>query len=311
MDRTHQSPKAQLLLLPNKCAYSEQLNRNGGLEVRRIDGYFLYQVGAALRPLITIKDVPGVSNGAWRLAIWEAERWLRSILVQEMVSIKTSRAKGWQLHAQIVQIKEWLDNLNEEQLNAQPGFIALYNLSTSVAEFQTLLGAELSIADMYVVSKKGGYDITELAENGLCVFPATLGTKVPDAITDAAQAARCIAFELPTAAAFHLHLVLERVMRCYYDSVTGNKPRPENRKIASYIDSMKAKKVGDQKIFAALSDIARFHRNPVLHPDEKLDSTEDAVALLGSIYSATLQMLKVIPEPELKLVAQDAQAAAA
>lgn len=139
------------------------------------------------------------------------------------------------------------------------------------------------------------------------MFPEALAFKVPASVKDANQAARCIAFDLPTAAAFHMHLVLERAMRAYYDVVTGNKPRPESRNATAYIDSMKNHQVGDKKIFAALADVVRFHRNPVLHPEDTLDTKEEAIALLGSIFSVTMQMLKTIPDPVFELVAQDSE----
>jgi ribosomal protein S5 len=49
---------------------------------------------------------------------------------------------------------------------------------------------------------QGRYELYQLTENGIVIFPSTLAEKVPEAVQDATEAARCIAFELPTAAAF-------------------------------------------------------------------------------------------------------------
>lgn len=281
------------------------MNPGGRLVVQRIDSYFFYQVGAALRPLANVPF--SITHADLRPLLWEGQRWLMALLQQNLIELRTSSGKGWELASRIAESLAAIDKLEPDKLTETAEFLSVVSLNSDVAAFQTLLSAELSLANVYVVGKKGGFDLRELTENGLSVFPEHLGTKVPEAITDAVQAARCIAFELPTAAAFHMHLVLERVMRSYYDTVTGNKPRPDSRNIRSYIDAMKAHQVGDKRIFAALADIARFHRNPVLHPDDKLESTQDAVGLLGSIFSACVPMLKAIPEPELKLVMQDAE----
>jgi hypothetical protein len=291
---------AQLLRFP-----LQGMNPGGRLVVQRIDSYFFYQVGAALRPLAGLQFA--TTNSELRPLVWEGQRWLVALLQQSLIELRTSNAKGWELAQTLAQTSEALEKIDDEKLKEAAEFLTIVSITTGVSSFQTLLSAELSLANVYVVGKKGGYDLRELTENGLSIFPGGLAEKVPEAIGDASQAARCLAFELPTAAAFHMHLVLERVMRSYYDVVTGGKPHPEARKITAYIDAMKGHQVGDKRIFAALADVAKFHRNPVLHPDEKLETTEDAIALLGSIFSASVQMLKAMPVPELKLVMQDAE----
>jgi hypothetical protein len=271
-----------------------------GDQVQRLNGYFLYEVGAALRP-ITITH-PGATKLQFRTHLFAAEQWLTSMLGQTLIPLRTSVHKGWELVRILRDAKTQYEALTQEQLNETLDFWGGWHISSAASEFQTLLSAELSLADLYIVAKKGAYDVTELAERGLSAFPPLLAIKVPDAVLDAQQAARCIAFELPTAAAFHLHLVLERVMRAYYDHVTGGKPHPDTRGVRAYIDAMKGQGVGDQKVFSALADVARFHRNPVLHPDDKLDSVDDAMALLGTIYSTLLAMLKVLPDPKPQAV---------
>src|SRR5262249_26090162 len=61
---------------------------------------------------------------------------------------------------------------------------------------------------------------------GSVAFPTDMGTKVPASIADAQQAMKCIVFELPTAAGFHLHRANESVLRCYWDAVTKGQPPP-------------------------------------------------------------------------------------
>lgn len=300
MESALPNPPVHFSSFGRKPAYSRQLDYGGGSEVQRIDGNYLYQVGAAVRPLTV--TAPGWTNQQFLMLLHTAEPWVRGVISQQTFPLKTCVQKGWDFVGAIMRAKEKLGPLSSEALAQPLNFVEGWWVTSVGSEFQILLSAELSLADMYAVAPKGAYNTTELAERGLSAFPGLLPARVPAAVPDATQAARCIAFELPTAAAFHLHLVLERVMREYYDHVTGGQARPENRKSSAYIDSMKNLKVGDQKIFAALADVARFHRNPVLHPEDKLDSVEDAVALLGTIYSALMAMLKVLPGPQLQVI---------
>ena len=64
---------------------------------------------------------------------------------------------------------------------------------------------------------------------------------------------------------------------------------------------MKNAQFKDQKIFGALAALKDFHRNPVLHPDDRLDSIEDAIALLGVVHTVIAYMLTAIRPAPLEL----------
>lgn len=48
-------------------------------------------------------------------------------------------------------------------------------------------------------------------------------------------------------------------------------------------------------MISALRDLKDLHRNPLIHPDEVIESSEEAMALLGSILAVVTTMLKDIP----------------
>jgi hypothetical protein len=258
----------------------------------RIDGYFFYQVGAAIRPLTVINE--NTTKADVRGLLYGAQAWLQAVLGQDLFRLKTSLPKGNELLTVIKNLVSKFDALTADKLGEEIGWWESYSLRTNAEEFQTLLSAELRFADLYLVTRKGGFDTTDLAERGECTFPEDLTKKVPEALPDARQAARCIAFELPTAAGFHLHRVNESVLRKYYDVVTNGKPRPENRSIGAYIKALRDNKAGDAKVIAALESLKDLHRNPIIHPEESLGSVEEALALHGAIQSVMVHMLKVI-----------------
>jgi hypothetical protein len=127
------------------------------------------------------------------------------------------------------------------------------------------------------------------------IFPLDLAIKVPEAIHDIKQAGKCIAFELPTAAGFHLHRANEAILRRYYDQVAEGKPRPKNRNIGGYLAAMTQHGLGDPRLLAALRDLNELHRNPLIHPEQSLDSIDDAIALMNAVHNAAVFMLKAIP----------------
>ena len=117
-------------------------------------------------------------------------------------------------------------------------------------------------------------------------------------------ATRCVAFNLPTAAGFHLHRLNESVLHRYYDAVTEGAPRPSSRNMGEYLAEMKKRGKGDDKTLSALKDLKDLHRNPLVHPEDSLENIDEALALLGSVHAAVVSMLKAIAMPaELALAA--------
>lgn len=269
-----------------------------GAPVIRLDAFYFYQVGAAIRPLASIMH--DTTKIVVLSRLYGAESWLEGLLGQGLIRIKTAAPKGRELLETIRRTREQLSSLTADQLGKQIGWES-YVIQTQAEAFQTVLGAELSFGDIYVVSPKGGFDTSILAEDGIQIFPSTLPTKAPETIPDAKDAARCIAFELSTSAGFHLHRLNEAVLRRYYDFVTAGKPHPDRANIRKYIDAMKGYKVGHQVIFGALSALNNLHRNPLVHPEHRLETVEEAIALFGSVNSVVSYMLRFLPEQPLVL----------
>lgn len=53
-------------------------------------------------------------------------------------------------------------------------------------------------------------------------------------------------------------------------------------------------KYSDPKVLAALDSIRQLHRNPLMHPEESLETVDDAIALHGAVHSVVVHMLKAI-----------------
>jgi hypothetical protein len=135
----------------------------------------------------------------------------------------------------------------------------------------------------------------DLISNADDHIPYALRAAVPEkAKKDLAESGRCLAFQLPTAAPFHMWRALETVMDAYYKALT-KKSFEENkimRNWAAYIEALENAHA-DKKITKFLDHIRSEYRNPVSHPSETLEP-DDAFNLFGTGLSAIGQTCKAI-----------------
>jgi hypothetical protein len=170
----------------------------------------------------------------------------------------------------------------------------IWGIKNTHTQYKTVLLAELGSFNTYFVTQHGGFDMHSLLMAGETIFPADLGAKVPEAVIDAREAARALAYEVPTACGFHAFRVTESVLRKYYSYVTGGQAQPKVRNIGVYLNALKQSKKGDEKILAALKQMTDLHRNPLIHPEVVL-TTEESINTLGMARSVIAAMLAILP----------------
>ena len=263
--------------------------------MQRVNAFYLYQVGNQIHPLSDFKSNP--KNGTLMedafLPLLVAEGALEPLLARSVFQLKTSAEAGYAL---LAAIKKAAETVKGAEDGSKPlPFMEAYQITSTLKTFEAVLGAELALMPLYLVTQKAGFDTAILIERGAVCFPEELAFKVPAAIRDIEQGTRCIAFDLPTAAGFHLHRANESVLGSYWDVVTKGEARPEQRNMGVYLREMDSRAVGDPKVKAALRDLKDLHRNPLIHPEHSLGSVEEAIALMNSIHTVVLYMLKEIP----------------
>jgi hypothetical protein len=198
-----------------------------GLAMQKIDPAFLFEMGDQLRKVAAInKDSPPAQayfamNGASGVI----ERTISNSIYSHLLRTPC-RAAANALAEQMRKMCSAILAMPDLE-NAQLEHFEVFQLQHLYGKFETLFLGDLQSGSLYLVSPKGGFDTDALIEGALLVFSADLATKVPDAVGDVRQATRCIAFELPTAAGFHLHRAHESVLRVYWDNVTGGADRPK------------------------------------------------------------------------------------
>jgi hypothetical protein len=273
--------------------------------MQRIDGHYLYRLGYQLHPLGSITKDMTYDDVYYSLLI--AEGALEPLLHNSVFKLRTSYRVGTQLLTAIKAVRE---SITGEKIMETMEHHDLYVLGNGLKEFEAVLAAELAVSPLYLVTQKAGFDTALLIEFGAVCFPTDLHGKAPEAIPDVEQGTRCLAFELPTAAAFHLHRANESVLHRYWDAVTKGAVRPTTRNMGDYLKEMNAKKVGDPKVKSALKDLKDLHRNPLIHPEHTLETLDEAIALMNGIHTVMVYMLREMPVIEEAEEALQAGAAA-
>jgi len=270
-------------------------NRKQGrpaVSMNQISLQFFYDLGSVMRPLASIQGGMKLMD-AWS-PLYRVGQELTSLTGTDWFSpaVKASNVSAFKLLKLLATFTARTD------FDSELTFFEANEITKTAADFETVLRSELLVADVYYVTKKGGYDTGDLLGNAERNFPAELGVKVPRAIGDIRQAGKSLAFELSTASGFHVLRGTETVVRSYWDAVAGGAPHPKLKTIGSYAKQLEDKKLGKVKTVETLKQVASLHRNPLMHPDESL-SLEDAISLFGICSSAINAMLKEIPSPPM------------
>ncbi|MDD2929492.1 MAG: hypothetical protein PHY50_06690 [Sideroxydans sp.] len=171
-------------------------------------------------------------------------------------------------------------------------------LGSTIKALRQTLEAELKGINAYIISPKR-LDVEKLVSD----VSSLLAPSVFDLLTEVAQydlseAAKCIAFERPTAAAFHLMRATEEVLRCYYchyvrrDRIDPMLWFP----MVHALQQHRRAKTNDA-LHRNLDNIRLSFRNPTQHP-EKIYDIQEVQDLLGLCVDAINRMQKIIHADE-------------
>lgn len=255
---------------------------------------YVYGLAEAYEPLERLK--PDTPLGDAIVPLWRAQAQLEGLLTGSVFasSIRSSRPQAGAL---LTAIKSALESGGSPDEGLDRVLVAsdILPINYNFGQFKTAFLAELATLPAYFVNQKGGYDTLALLHQAFRLFPEGMDAKAPEAMFDVAQAARALAFSMPTSSGFHAFRATEAVLRRYYSEVTGGKAPPKIRNIAVYIAAMRKAKCGDEKILSVLSQMSSLHRNPLIHPEVVL-TQDEAVGTLGMARSAIGEMLTELPE---------------
>lgn len=268
-----------------------------GRAMQRVDGFYLYLVGSQIHPLaeISVQGVlPAPTYERVRFPVYIAESAVEMLITRSIFRLRTSVQSGHTLLDAIRQLKAKIENPITDTSKPVEWYDA-YQIASVLTAFEAVLGAELSLLPLYVVTQKAGYDTIILIDQGAACFPADVWTKAPEAVADLQQGTKCIAFEVFTASGFHFHRANEAVLRKYWDAATKGRERPKSGNMGDYLNAMEQQDIGDAKVRTALRDLKNLHRNPLIHPEHSINTAEEAIALMNGVHNVMVYMLQEIP----------------
>ena len=196
--------------------------------MRKFNAYEFYMLGTYLRELDHLKDDDTLADLILPLAlIKDALQGLTESgqPVPTRVALEAAQDLARTVNHFLVQIR--IDQL-EGPYPTNIGTLGVKTLQSQLRKFETVFNAELASMETYWIEPKGIYSTIDLIEHAEHIFSKSVTAQLDDGTRqDINEAGRCIAFDLPTATAFHVWRAVERELRIYYEAWTGRMP---NRK---------------------------------------------------------------------------------
>jgi hypothetical protein len=225
------------------------------------------------------------------------KEWLAAFLAETAEyaeSLQDSRASARSLLDQVNVLfslpqSDWKRPITQEEY---------IGLSNGKDEFEKNFEREHRNIDVFTVTPKGIYNTRLLMEHPERQFPEHVRLIVPSqTIYDLKQAGRCLAFDIPTACAFHICRGTEALMLAYYKHLSGHEWQISAKTWKRYIDEL-VKENALPKITNRLEEIRATDRNAYTHPDINV-SPEEAQVLYtlcaGVNYYMAEEMVKLKP----------------
>jgi hypothetical protein len=163
-------------------------------------------------------------------------------------------------------------------------------ISKSALTLEAAIFAEAAGIHTFVTRDKR-FEVRKLLEDVRSLMAPDVFEALPEiAKYDFGEAGRCIAFEAPTAAAFHLMRGTEDVLKWFYTSIVKRNRR--QLMWASMVKHLGERRNGPPEILLTMLNSLRVNfRNPTQHPD-KIYDVEEAQDLLVLSIDVVNRMVK-------------------
>lgn len=257
-----------------------------GAFMRQFNPYTFYDAANALHPLEGLQQGAKLKDSYYMLFMAKAistQLWNGDIL--PLVISKPAALKLWQALECVLPSDQ--AKIQTMDMESEIDYVSAWKIRTALKELETVLSAELQSMNTYFISQTLAYNTADLISSAENMLPEIIRRVIePTAIADIQQAGRCIAFDLPTGAGFHIMRATESVIRQYHQLVV--KLKPKSRNWGKYIEALKKHKA-DPKIVVVLDQLREMHRNPIMHPEVVLTSDE-ATTLIGIAQSVIVAM---------------------
>ena len=240
--------------------------------MNRINCYSFYALGKLVGRLMSLK--PESQHIEIYMIAMRADAALRRLSNSDLPLPATEEAaKGFLQGLGVLNsLFEKEENENVSVLPSQLEMVFL-GISKSLEALENVMSVELVRAPIYSVPLRGVFNTESLLDSADDVF-GDIKDKVPeDAKADTRQAGRSLAFDLSTAAGFHIARALETVLVITMNAFGCSTPKESQRNWGFYIRELDAHGLKKEAIHH-LTQLKDLHRNPLIHPEITLTPTE-------------------------------------
>lgn len=254
-----------------------------GGDMQHVNIYAFYSIGGTFRALVEIAngkrfgDVEGLLKGTRMV--------LSRLLEGEFVPLKRCVPFGKKLDEEIEKLLRIYSSSNTLIKTEDAR-----KLITAAVLFEQKLSHELDHLDVYFIPPKGTHSTLALIEKAETNLPADVVSRLsPRSLYDIQQAGRCLAFDAPTAAGFHIVRAVESQIIRYLSKVLGAPLNfGKNRNWGAYIKALRDNNA-DVGVTNYLQHMKDTYRNPIIHPEEVL-TPDEAFSLFNASLSAIVQL---------------------
>jgi hypothetical protein len=272
----------------------------------KVNQYAFYEFGDVLGQVRVMQEGADIADLVWYAM--QAETAIEKFLKESAhVPLRLSKLSAQKLLEKFRKLSDmtvekidWNRKVHKDELS---------DIHRMLDEFEAVFSNEAQGLDVFSIRQKQAYSMTTLIEHGEEVLPKPIRDLVSDfAKNEIREATKCIAFDLPTAAGFHMLRGLESALRDYYDILSNGAPRPTTKHgkdvpMGNYVNEVE--RLGaHEKVVSVLRQIKTLHRDPHMHP-ESVFEMDGAVMLLGIVTSAIWAMFKEFSADDSDLSAVD------
>lgn len=259
--------------------------------MKATDLNIFFQLGTQLQQFIQAGHIDQEWGEFYTYSIF-ARQWLVAFVKETAEygdSLKDSRASAQSLLGRMSTIfdlpqSDWKRPITQDEY---------VSLSRGKDEFEKNFEREYKNIDVFTVTPKGIYNTRLLMERPEAQFPDKVRPILPgQLIYDLKQAGRCLAFDIPTACAFHVCRGTEALMLAYYKVLAGHDWNFKKKDWKIYIEQLVVEGT-PKKITSRLEEIRDLDRNTYIHPDINV-SLEEAQVLFGLCSGVNFYMAEEI-----------------
>ena len=259
--------------------------------MQKVNEFRFYDLGAKLERIKGIKQDSKVTAILWDC--WQARQALQQLL-DDPIDLKVCRPAAEKvieaIDSCVPKTHQQITRLSKDK---DVGFAA-HNINVSLSRLITVLEAECLTLNTYAVSQKRAYSTSDMISNAEVTVSRDIRDRLSHAVVkDIQEAGRCLVFDLPTAAGFHILRAVELVMADLWAHVIqGQSKKPANW--GKYIEELDNAGV-DKNSIDMLTRMKNLYRNPVAHPDIVL-TEEEAFGLFSIGVAAIEHLVAQLPE---------------